>query len=70
MNEQTADVPQATIDKLAQGGINLADAIDNYEKIMLTRLMGRGISQTALAERLGVTRRTLYNKLQKYKLRA
>lgn len=68
--EKTADIPQTIIEALAKGSIKLAEALDDYEKIMLARLMGRGISQTALADRLGVTRRTLYNKLQKYKIRA
>ena len=64
-----ADVPAQTVEALARGKKKLMDAVDEYEKIMLTRLIERGISQTALADRLGITRRTLYNKLQKYDLR-
>ena len=63
------DVPVQTVEALARGKKKLMDAVDEYEKIMLTRLINRGISQTLLAGRLGITRRTLYNKLQKYDLR-
>ena len=57
------------IDSLANGRNNLGDVVDAYEQAVLTRLLERKIRQTALANRLGITRRTLYNKLRKYNLR-
>ena len=43
--------------------------MDDYEKMMLERLISRGVTQEDLAARLGINRRTLYNKLQKHRLR-
>ena len=67
-SEIKVQIPEETIDALVKGSTMLSDAVAEYEKIMLARLMERGVNQTTLAERLGVTRRTLYNKLNKYKL--
>ena len=58
-----------TIEALAVGRKRLSEAMDEYERVILNRLVTRDVNQTALADRLGITRRTLYNKLQKYKLR-
>ncbi len=57
------------IDSLANGRNTLGNVVDDYEQAILTRLVKRKIRQTALADRLGITRRTLYNKLRKYHLR-
>ena len=57
------------IEALIGGRKRLAEALDECERVVLARLMKRGLNQTALANRLGVTRRTLYSKLQKYDLR-
>ena len=57
------------IEALLDGRKRLVEALDECERVVLARLMKRGLNQTALANRLGVTRRTLYSKLQKYDLR-
>ena len=57
------------IEALIGGRKRLAEALDECERVVLARLMKRGLNQTALANRLGVTRRTLNSKLQKYDLR-
>ncbi|MCK5272480.1 MAG: sigma 54-interacting transcriptional regulator [Sedimentisphaerales bacterium] len=63
------NIPEEVIDAVAYGPKKLADVVDEYEKYMLSRLIDRGVTQTTLADSLGITRRTLYNKLQKYDLR-
>ncbi|MCH9022214.1 MAG: sigma-54-dependent Fis family transcriptional regulator [Planctomycetes bacterium] len=63
------EIPRSTIEALVVGRKRLSEAMDEYERVILNRLVMRDISQTALADRLGITRRTLYNKLEKYKLR-
>ncbi|MBN1764641.1 MAG: sigma-54-dependent Fis family transcriptional regulator [Sedimentisphaerales bacterium] len=68
-DNEDVHVPDTTIEALASGGKRLSDAVEEYERFMLSRLIDRGISQTVLASSLGITRRTLYNKLQKYNLR-
>ncbi len=62
-------VSDDTIDALSTGSKSLAEVVEEYEKYMLARLVERGYSQTDIADNLGITRRTLYNKLQKYDLR-
>ncbi|MCK4628224.1 MAG: sigma-54-dependent Fis family transcriptional regulator [Sedimentisphaerales bacterium] len=63
------DIPEEMIDAVAYGSKKLADVVDEYEKYMLSRLIDRGVTHTTLADSLGITRRTLYNKLQKHDLR-
>ena len=54
---------------LADGKINLSDVVESFEKTLLTKAMDNWDStQSELAQRLGLTRRTFYNKLQKYSL--
>ena len=67
--QPAASVPEGTIEALSAGSKKLSEAVEEYERLMLARLLRRGISQTVLADRLGITRRTLYNKLHKYDLR-
>jgi transcriptional regulator with PAS, ATPase and Fis domain len=62
-------ISEELIESLANGRNSLGDVVDAYEQAVLTRLIARKIRQTALADRLGITRRTLYNKLRKYNLR-
>lgn len=62
-------VSDGTIEALASGSKSLTEVVEEYEKFMLARLIERGYSQTDMAENLGITRRTLYNKLHKYDLR-
>ena len=64
-----AHVSEDLIDALAHGRETLCQVVDAYERALLTRLVERKIRQNALADRLGITRRTLYNKLRKYNLR-
>ena len=62
-------VSEDLIDALIHGRKTLCDVVDAYEQAVLTRLVERKIRQNDLADRLGITRRTLYNKLRKYNLR-
>ena len=62
-------ISEELIDSLANGRNTLGDVVDAYEQAVLRSLIERKIRQTALADRLGITRRTLYNKLRKYNLR-
>ena len=62
------EVTTETIDGLVCGEKRLGEVLDEYEKFLFTRLLSRGVSRSVLAERLGITRRTLYNKLQKHHL--
>jgi len=62
-------ISEELIDSLANGRNTLGDVVDAYEQAVLTSLLERKIRQAALADRLGITRRTLYNKLRKYNLR-
>ncbi len=62
-------VPERTIEDMAMGSKKLTEVLDAYEQFLLARLIEKNINQKDLAERLGITRRTLYNKLQKYNLR-
>ena len=63
------DVPDELIEALLTGRKRLASVIDDYEREMLKRLVDRGVNNSVLADRLGITRRTLYNKLQKHDIR-
>jgi DNA-binding NtrC family response regulator len=58
--------------QLAAGRMNLADALDAVERQILQAVLNqeRAASRTELAGRLGVTRRTLYNKLRQHRLGA
>ncbi len=67
--ELDAQVPQNTINQLLSGPARLGQVMDSYERTILSRLLRKIRNQSALADRLGITRRTLYNKLQKYNLR-
>ena len=58
------DIPRQIIDALANGDTSLTDVVDYCEKLLIERLLDRQISQTELAERLGITRRTLYSRLK------
>jgi TyrR family helix-turn-helix protein len=71
-NESTPDleVPEHMIEALARGKRQLSHVVDEFEKSILNRLACQDLSQTRLAENLGITRRTLYNKLQKYNIRS
>ena len=61
-------VPERTIEALATGSAMLCQVVQDYEKTLLSRLIDRGMGRNLLAHRLGITRRTLYNKLRKYQL--
>ncbi|MBN2211581.1 MAG: sigma-54-dependent Fis family transcriptional regulator [Sedimentisphaerales bacterium] len=63
-----AVIPDDLIDQLAQGSRRLHDAVNDFEKTMLARLIKRCPNRQQLAQRLGITRRTLYNKLRQYHL--
>lgn len=69
LSDPTPDVPEQMIDALARGSRQLSHVMDDFEKSILNRLSYQELSQTQLAENLGITRRTLYNKLQKYDIR-
>lgn len=66
--DEAISVPSATVDALVMGAKVLNEALDDYEKALLGNLVSRRIKRTTLADHLGITRRTLYNKLQKYEL--
>lgn len=61
-------ISETVVEQLAQGSKRLSDAVADYEKAMLTRLIERGGNRQNLADHLGITRRTLYNKLRQYQL--
>ena len=63
------NIPDDTINALANGSKRLSEAVAEFESMMLARLLKRVDSHTTLADRLGITRRTLYNKLERYNLR-
>ena len=65
----SVSVPDETIEELVDGSRKLADVVGDYERFLLARMIERGVKQNVLADRLGITRRTLYNKLTKYNLR-
>lgn len=62
------EISDQFIESLFEGRKHLNDVLDHCEKVVLERLVARGLNRTTLAERLGVTRRTLYNKLEKYNI--
>jgi len=62
-------ISEDLITSLTHGRKTLCDVVDNYEQAVLTCLIERNIRQSTLADRIGITRRTLYNKLRKYNLR-
>jgi DNA-binding NtrC family response regulator len=62
-------ISEELIHSLAHGRKTLCDVVDDYEQAVLTCLIERNIRQSTLADRIGITRRTLYNKLRKYNLR-
>jgi len=62
------DVTDHTIEALANGSVMLGQVLQDYEKTLLARLVDRPMGRNLLAQRLGITRRTLYNKLRKYQL--
>ena len=62
------EIPDTLIESLLAGRIGLHDVMDDYECRMLTYLMARSDNHSQLARRLGITRRTLYNKLNKHHL--
>lgn len=68
LSHEGPSIPDDLIEALLTGRKHLQAAIDEYEREMLKGLVGRGIKQNVLADRLGITRRTLYNKLQKHQL--
>ncbi len=68
-HESSLTVPEQTIEALLHGTLGLSEAVEQCERHMLRRLLDRRIRPSDLASRLGITRRTLYNKLQKYNLR-
>ena len=64
-----AEVAAALGRMLADGKVNLSDVVESFEKTLLTKAMDHwDCTQSELAQRLGLTRRTFYNKLQKYSL--
>ena len=63
------DVSDELIEAMFNGTKQLGEVMDVCEQVVLERLIKRGLSQTVLAQRLGVTRRTLYSKLEKHRLR-
>ncbi|MBN2378120.1 MAG: sigma-54-dependent Fis family transcriptional regulator [Sedimentisphaerales bacterium] len=67
--ELDSQVSQNTINQLLNGSARLGQVVDGYERTILSLLLNSNRNQSALADRLGITRRTLYNKLQKYNLR-
>ena len=64
-----ADLAGALGRMLADGKVNLSDLVESFEKTLITKALAHSDStQSELAQRLGLTRRTFYNKLQKYSL--
>ena len=61
-------LPDEAAEQVWAGRKDLCQAVDEYERLILQRLISRGASRSDIAQRLGVTRRTLYNKLQKHGL--
>ncbi len=61
-------ISDGLVEQLAQGNRRLHETLCDFEKSMLTRLLKRCPNRQLLAQRLGITRRTLYNKLHQYHL--
>ena len=54
---------------LAEGKVSLSDVVEGFEKTLISQAMDKSDgTQSELAQRLGLTRRTFYNKLQKYSI--
>lgn len=64
-----AEVAEALGRMLADGQVNLSELVESFEKTLITQAKGCWKStQSELAQQLGLTRRTFYNKLQKYSI--
>ena len=62
-----AEVAESLGRMLTDGDIELSQLVETFEKTVISEAMGSWRStQSELAKQLGLTRRTLYNKLQKY----
>lgn len=68
-DEAAASLASAVEALLATGGRTLPDMVDEFEKMVLREALSRSSStHTDLATRLGLSRRTLYNKLNRHDL--
>ena len=64
-----AEAAEALGRMLTEGQVDLSDLVESFEKTLITEAMGCWKNtQSELAQRLGFTRRTFYNKLQKYSI--
>jgi len=64
-----ADLAEHISGMIQAGKVSLPQLIADYERLILATAMNRlGLRGTRLADRLGVTRRTLYNKLNRHGL--
>ena len=62
-----AEVAESLGRMLTNGDIELSQLVETFEKTVISEAMGSWNStQSELAKQLGLTRRTFYNKLQKY----
>ena len=64
-----AEVATSLSKMLAEGKVSLSDVVEGFEKTLISQAMDKSDgTQSELAQRLGLTRRTFYNKLQKYSI--
>lgn len=64
-----ADLVDAASDLLVSGAMTLPELVSEYERLVLHYTLQRSnATSTDLAKRLGLSRRTLYNKIRKYQL--
>ena len=78
LNQQVKRAPEiavgealssAAMEMINSGRMSLGEVLDEFEQIVLREALARNSgSYTDLAERLGLSRRTFYNKLRKYNL--
>ena len=64
-----AELAQAVSELVRRGKMSLPRMLDECERLIITEALGRARGTHAeLAQSLGITRRTFYNKLRKYGL--
>jgi len=64
-----ADLADAASEMLSSGAMTLPELVSEYERMVLHCTLQRSsATSTDLAKRLGLSRRTLYNKIRKYQL--